>query len=360
MTTYAEQERSTSYEQALSRVRKLRAVADDERAPEGERAAAAIKADGLMFKFKIDQAMLMDTQEIRLDPEWRSMPLYPAGLSFGHYYGQLCDAIAKICDVKYQSSYVYDEETNKSWMVAVCCGFPHDLDYFSMLMTGIITEFGRHIDPIYSPELTEAENAYIMRCAGWEGHRIAHAIWGDNKKGNRVKARRLFKEEAERRGEDPTDLLGQGTNIKAFRTEFAYSFYYTLTGRIRALATERGDTQGMLVLRSAKARVEEMFWDRFPHLRPQPAAPVKPASTEVGTDGAYISQDECAKCKKAKSGYCREHAWLRPSTRTYYVSSRTVNVEQRGRERGAAAARKVDLGGSATGRVSSNGNRRIS
>jgi hypothetical protein len=203
-----------------------------------------------------------------------------------------------------------------------------------MLITHAIAEFGKRLEPKYDPSETLAANALRLRRGGMERRRIAMQLLGTWTTENEMTAKNrkvtaLIKEEAARIGEPhlAEELLGRGNNIKTYRQSYAEAFYTTLRGRIRTFEMEASNAEQALVLASAKNAVEEAYYARYPDLRPK-------ASLGTSAD----THKDCEKCAKAKSGYCREHGWLRP--RKY----RDTPYSSSGARAGANAARSVDLG----------------
>ena len=73
-----------------------------------------------------------------------------------------------------------------------------------------------------------------------------------------------------------------------------------------------------------------MFFAEYPHLRP----------SESGRAEYVAPNKDCTKCKSAKSGYCREHQYLKPSTGRGRPMAYNYEAASMGRD----AARTVDLG----------------
>jgi hypothetical protein len=145
----------------------------------------------------------------------------------------------------------------------------------------------------------------------------------------------IFTAESLKRGEDPSILLGRGNNVSTFRASYAEAFTDTVWSRLLRMRHARSQDTTSLVLADVKARVDEVFYEKFPYFRPVPA----------GTPGAaYVSPTEnCERCQNAKSGYCREHNYLKPSNAA--VKERPYS--RAGWDRGERAAESVDLGGTA-------------
>jgi hypothetical protein len=144
---------------------------------------------------------------------------------------------------------------------------------------------------------------------------------------------KLIRQHAAAVGEDADSLLGRGTNIKSYREDYAKGFVDSFHLRLYRMRTAAGEEESGLVLVSRSENVAEAFYTKFPQYRP---------SDKPWRD----PREGCEKCKKAKSGYCRDHGFMRPSS----AQARGRYVNTTARSRGQMAAAMVDLGANATGR----------
>ena len=208
------------------------------------------------------------------------------------------------------------------------------------LYTAAILAFGMRLEPKVNPEESDAENCYRLRSAGMEGRRIAELVFGNDAKSMRIKARKLFKEEAIRRGEDPDVLLGRGNSVSNYREDYANGFTLEIRRRLQRMRASRGQDSGRLVLAGRAEQVLEAWYERYPHLRPRPASETRWVDP----------REQCPKCARAKSGYCRDHQYLKPSAGR---QGRAMN--QAAYSRGRDAAQSVDLGPGGRGRVDNTG-----
>lgn len=205
---------------------------------------------------------------------------------------------------------------------------------------------------------------------------------------NLYKARRLFKAEALARDEDPSELLGQGNNMNVYRESYANGFYHELIHRLNDMARSRGAESTGIELGGRKEKIDQAFYKEYPQYAPPKAAigwvPSEDEEDEEAEDGEkvyrcpwsecggeveagqdpcphcdlpidwaqHLAKDhgrseyrdpraDCEKCQKAKSGYCRDHSYLRPS----YAAPRERAWSPAGDRAGRAAARSIDLGG---------------
>jgi hypothetical protein len=328
----------------LRKVQALIAKADGT-TNEHEADAYRSKAEALMFKYRIDESMLAassTTTKGNLVPVWRTIRVYQPGSEFSTTYRfLLSSALSHVdCRGRYKPGLAVDEDGNH-WIECDAVGYESDLRYAEMLFTSFALAFAGKMEPKRNPTLSDQENAYLMRSAGMEGWAIARALWldpnthpRDISKALRSKARKLFAKESEARGEDPSVLLGQGNSVAVYRESYADGFQQETWSRLLRMRQHNVDEGGAaLVLKSRKDAVIEAWYERFPDLRPGSS----PRSNVLG------GRDTCAKCKAAKSGYCRDHAWLRPRASDYRVK----RVNGAGYDRGRTAAQSVDIGGSA-------------
>lgn len=349
----AEQEyRDMKHDKILGKVRGLLATADHPNTPPEMAETYRTQAELLMTKYRIEEATVMVnlpdgyTSDDRYKPVWRSLTLCGYTSEFAEYYRRLANMVAYHVEARGITKYEDGD------IILEMVGYKADLEYGDMILTACLLEFGKRLEPKYDPARSNAENAWLLRSAGWERKRIAKVMFGDWTTENEMKAKNrkvtaLIKAHCDAIGEDWNHLLGRGNNIAQYRKSYADGFVDQMTTRLYRLRAARGEEGKAVVLQSRKENVDEAFYDRFPTYRP---------STDVAKP--YVDpRANCPKCQQAKSGYCREHLWLKPSNAMPYD-----RTNYRARERGADAARAVDLGRGATGtsRMRSNEKKEIS
>lgn len=281
-------------------------------------------AEALMTKYRIEEHQLSETQQVALGPVWRTMQLTRMHSAFSNHYYTLAVYCVQHLDVR--MTYTVEAIDGESWYVLEMVGYESDLQFAMMLITDFMLAFSKKLEPKYDPALSDQENAYWMRKAGMEGKRIANAIFGKCAKGDPPKVRAMFKREAEARGEDPKEMLGQGNQMALYRRSYADGFVTKVYDRLWRMRNSN-DSASALVLKSRKDEVDEAYWTKYPSRRPKPVA---------GSIGDGYNEGACPKCKKAKSGLCRQHSWRKPR-------ERKVNASAYYRGQDAAAA--VQLGG---------------
>lgn len=316
----------------LRKVTNLLNQADHPNTGPEESATFRAKAEALMLQYRIEETQLGAADHgSAVLPTWKTVVVCEATNPYRGTYANIaydvvshfgCKAVSKYQDVDGTYSYTLD-----------VCGYASDLHFIEALFTSARMAFAAKLEPKYDPEQSEQVNAYVMRMAGMEGHRIAMAIYGRDDKSLRPKVRAMFKKEAVARGEDPSILLGQGNSVKLYRESYAAGFENELWERLRNMRQARGMEASGLVLASRDENIAEAFWTKYPQFRPAPAD-----TKAIGNE-----RDGCPNCAKAKSGHCRQH----PKPRQYVEPK----VNYAAARMGATAARSVDLGEGPKGKL---------
>lgn len=311
-------------ETILRRIQGLLANADDAALSPEAADSYRNKADALMFKYQIDTAMAdaSKPQAQRAVPVWGTVLVGRVDSEFAHAYRTAVHYVATHVGVKLATTY---EGANYE---AHFCGYEGEVRYAELLMTNVLLAFSRRLEPGVSATRSDDENAYVLRHAGWEGGRIAQALWGTSDKAARSKARNAFRREAVKRGEDPAPLLGNGNSVKLYRKSYAEAFTTELYYRLARMARDRAADERGLILKGRADAIAEAFYERFEAYRPVADNRTLPSST---------MHKDCGRCAKAKGGYCRTHSYLRPTTKS-------MRYSVAGDAAGSAAARTIDLG----------------
>lgn len=307
----------------LRKVQAMLARADHPNTPVAEAETARSMAEALMFKYRIDETTAAQRGELPgFKPEWRTFVVCNYASEWSNIYRSLAASIVAHVGARAVTKI---EDGN---VVCHAVGYASDLRMAEVLYTSAMLAFQQRLEPKYDAAETDQVNAYRMRSAGMEGWRIAEAIYGSTERSLRPKVRAMFKAEALLRGEDPSLLLGKGNSVKLFRESYAKGFEQEIWSRLYRMRSARGADSAGLVLASRDEDVAEAFYERFPHYRPAPA----------GTRAIGNEQSECSKCAAAKSGYCRDHSYLKP--RAYNAPK----VNGAAFKRGVDAAASADLG----------------
>lgn len=332
---------TTDLSGVMRKVTALLANADDPATTPEAAESYRAKADALMFKYKIDSLTAPEQKGIaRPGAVWTTIWVCRSNNEWSAHYHGVATAILAHNDVRYKILYQRNEEDGHTWITLHAVGLASDVQYSEALIASAIIAFGKRLEPKVEDE-SFAANCLRMRQGGMERKRIAALLLGPWETENEMKAKNrkvsnAIKEEAARIGEPhlADELLGRGTNIATYRKSYASGFYYTLLNRIQVRRSAAQMEASGLVLASAKDIVDEAFYEEYPDRRPK--AVVESSATK---------QESCKRCEQAKSGYCREHSWMKP--RAY----RQTAYSEAGQRAGSHAARTVDLGTVGTPKV---------
>lgn len=360
---------TTDLDRMLTKVQGLLRQADHPNTGPTEAQTFRAKAEALMMRYRIDEAMLAQAPDSGVKPKWGEFLVCAYGSEYRYYYRYLAEAVLEHCGVRGVVEYVRGDGPNDdgSWASELRCdfvGFESDLRLVRILYTECMLAFQSRLEPGYDANLSPQINAYRMRRAGMEWNRICEALFGPGTGEHRfrLRARRMFLKESDLQGTDPSPSLGMGTNMRVFRESYSNGFYSELASRLRRMRSSRWNTADTVLAGRTEA-IDIAFYERYPQYAPPKPLPegtdpdAGDAESEEGggsgsvakshARGTYVDpRSACSKCQKAKSGYCRDHAYMRPSSaRTTY---RAFNYEAD--SLGRSAARRVDLGSEAGGR----------
>lgn len=358
---------ATKLDAMLRKVQALLRQADHPNTDPTEAQTFRARAEMLMVKYRIDEASLAQAPDSGIKPIWSDIDVCSARSEYRQYYRGLIEYVLKHVGARGVVTSVVDPESRELILRCEFVGYESDVHLVQLLYTNAMLAFQGRLEPSVDPELSDQENAYNLRKAGMEGWRIAMKLWAKELGMEGVsryyfvahhenllyKARRLFKAEAIKRGENPAELLGQGNNMSTYRESYANGFITELHWRLHYMRQSRGEESQGLVLAGRKERIDEAFYERYPSYAPPKPLPTADAEAEEveeegeasvarnHTRGDYVDpRAHCDKCQRAKSGYCRDHSYLRPSTAVY----RERPVHRGGERAGRDAARSIDLG----------------
>ena len=321
-------------EDLIRKIEALLAQADHPNTGPAEAEVFRNKAEQMMYKYRIDEMALglggQATTE-QEEPEWAEFYICDVDNEFNDYYYTIFLRIISHLDIKCEIERGYDESGRPVYNANVI-GYSSDRRFAQILWQSVRLSFGKNLEPVVDPNLSDAENCYNLRNAGMEGKKIAAAVFGDISKSMRIKARNMARKHAEEIGEDHSSFSGRGNSMEVYRESYAQAFLSTITGRLQAMAHARViEAAGTMVLASRSNAVNEALYERYPYRKPR-------QEVATASESTFSSQGQCGKCRQAKSGYCREHGWMRPRT------ARTRKANQGAYDRGASAARNVNLG----------------
>ena len=317
----------------LKQVQALLDRAEHPNTPPAEAATARAMAEKLMRKYQLDEEEARKTAVAQgietMKPLVDEFPICRMSSQFtSEYETMFYYIIEHVGNIR--AAYTYKNGERLAYMV----GFESDVKYAQTLYTALRLHFSQTLEPEVDPSLSDKENIYRLRAAGWVRKDIRIALgWPENTAG---KVQRLYEEACRDRGEDPV-VAGKAINVKLYRKSFAESYVSTIGTRLWEMRRD-AEAGSSLVLGGRKEAVDAAYYERFPHLKPQSREDRMLGEGVIGGPGG-----NCAKCKKAKSGYCSDHRYLKP--RAWKPERRSAEGMRAGRAAGSSA----DLGGGSRG-----------
>lgn len=227
---------------------------------------------------------------------------------------------------------------------AVLVGYEGDVRYAEYLWTSVMMQFVTRIDPVWDATLPEAENIFRLRNAGHERRVIADQAWGlysGKLAANRSKVQRIYLRECAARGVTPA-ATGLGFQAELYRNAFAESFVQTLRDRLREARDAAAAMGGLPSLHGRSERVDEAFYARYPHMRPETS---EERAARVARLADMPIPEPCERCAKNTSGTCRAHpyrGWTKAQEERYNRRHTSASAYA-GNVQGDQAAREVRL-----------------
>lgn len=276
----------------LSKVRSLVQRAEHPSTPPDEAALCRAKADEMMLKYAVDQAMLRDSQPQaeQQKPSKIVIDLCDAGIP---YESQFTMLVMVICEhTRTQCLFLgaqMDKSALDSWKIvygdfkvqAEVYGFESDLKYFEILYTTLLLHMSNGIDPRPDPALSDEENAYNLHNSGLNWGEIArlyypardaqHGGWN----GVKVPSGDFYPGKVWKRAYDRYLRKNKGTAVslppkftEAARTNWRQNFAesYVATLRRRLYMARSGHQAGSeIILRSSMQAINEMIRREHPN-----------------------------------------------------------------------------------------------
>lgn len=245
----------------LATVRKLLERASHPGTPEAEADACRQKADSLMLRHAIDEALLdaARTDDKRL-PITRRIHAMDRRSQWWYRLRPVIAEIAKTCRVRVALHPDGD---------ATIVGMLGDVDYFELLWTSVLLGFIGQVDPQWDDSLSVDHNIYRLKYSGLTWQQVHRRVEKANHFVPISTLANAVKRHCAMIGEE---YRPQPQNGAAYREAFAEGFTSHLSLRLWDMRKkqEQAIKEGGagLVLRAVDNRVDEEFYDLFPDLRP--------------------------------------------------------------------------------------------
>lgn len=252
-------------ERILEKVRKMYERANHPNTPEAERETAMRMADAMMLKHAIDQALLdSNAKGDNRTPttlRFRAFSEY----EFTYKFQTMLSELAKTVRCRAACSFRGD---------VTIVGMPDDAEFFEMVWTSIYMSFVSKINPKWNNDLSFDHNVYNFKKAGYKWPAIKDVArnnnhwveWPDG--GALIRA---YKRHAKMVGDD---VVVKTQRHAAYRESFAEGFVQEVCAKLEQMREDQSETfkSGApgteLALLGVKERVDEAFYEEFPHLRP--------------------------------------------------------------------------------------------
>jgi len=252
----------TNLDAILRKVSALLTRAEHSGTPKPEADLCYAKAQEMMARYRIEEAMLVETGRVSMTPVHKTWIVCEAWTEFRDEQAQIMRACANHVDVRFAWSYGPDPDNEGRYsLIADLTGFDSDVRFSVALFATIKLQFLTRLVNEVDPTLSDEENVYNLRSAGIERWKIAEMMgWGKAT----GKVTRIYAKACEARGEVAL-VSGRSVSAKKFRAAFAEAYALRISMRFRQ---QRSEDEGALVLASRKAAVDEAFYERHPDQRP--------------------------------------------------------------------------------------------
>lgn len=152
-------------------------------------------------------------------------------------------------------------------VAATLVGFEEDIEYFSMLYTGLRMALARDISPSYDPDKTKGENVRRMKEAGMKWERIAQLCDIPFPGPESIK---IYKKQCKLDGVEP--IKANPTN---YVRNFAEGFNTEINRRLLEIRKNqevaKDNSMALVVFKDKRQRVDEAVREFFPKLSYAPA-----------------------------------------------------------------------------------------
>lgn len=340
----------------IDKITKLLALAEHPNTGEAEREAFLAKADELMSKHMIDEALIRLAQkpEERRKPVRVDVVLFDANTVYGQKMKLIAAETARTVGVRMATW-----TTGKVTLV----GFEEDVRWMQLLFTNIHMTFLSKLRPNWNPELSLGENAGALRESGmdWPGvARLAARAGVIDDLPNRDyyekeywtavdRVSAAYRKHCKDTGQEPVSI----SRHEAYRHTYAEAFTTRVCARLTEMRRARKEasmgTGKELAIRSVEDDVNQAFWDEFPHLDPEA---VRKAQEQRDAEHAAwlasltpaqrLRHEEEVSAQREKDARVSDRYW------TQQEKLQEKLYDSTGQRRGRAAAESVNLSTSET------------
>jgi hypothetical protein len=333
-------------EKILSRVQKLLDKANAEGTTEAERQSFLDKADELMIKHGIEEAMLMAA----MSKEDRRKPIserfHAADVNAPHWekFRTVLLMIANLHRVR--SAFHYDGDVT-------LVGYFEDVEYVKMKWLNVYLHFSRTINPEWDNRLGPEQNAYNFHRSGtpWTDVEVIARAKGCT--WNIKQLRAGYRRHCESIGEEPRRMTQRNF---AYKESFADAFRTRICTRIAELIEDRNkqtsEAGALVAVKDLGIEIDDLYYSLFPNLDPRKIAADRAAREEQrrremeAHERWYKSLTPAERRKYDREQEDEARKQARYSER-YWAQQDKINAKNRdldGLRNGRVSADQVDLG----------------
>lgn len=333
-------------EKILSRVQKLLDKANADGTTEAERQLLLDKADELMIKHAIDDAMLMATmkKEDRRKPIQDRFQAADANAPHWEKFRTVLMMIANLHRVR--TAFHYDGSVT-------LVGYFEDVEYVKMKWLNVYLHFSQTINPRWNTGISPEQNAYNFHRSGTPWTVVEDIARDHGCSWNIKQLRAGYRVYCNRIGEEPTRMTQRNT---AYKESFAEAFRTRICTRIAELIEDRdkqtSEAGALVAVRDLGIDIDELYYELFPNLDPRRIAAERAAREEQKRKEAEAHQrwlESLTPAERAKYDREQEEAARRQArySQKYWARIDRENAKLRdvdGLRNGRTSADQVDLG----------------
>jgi hypothetical protein len=332
-------------EKILSRVQKLLDKANAEGTTEAERQLFLDKADDLMIKHALDDAMLQATmsKEERRTPVQDRFQAADANAPHWEKFRTVLLMIANLHRVR--SAFHYDGSVT-------LVGYFEDVEYVKMKWLNVYLHFSQTINPRWNTGLSPEHNAYNFHRSGTAWTEVEQIAREHGCKWNIKQLRAGYREYCLSIGEEPTRMTQRNF---AYKESFAEAFRTRICTRVTDLIEDRdkqtSEAGALVAVKDLGVEIDEMYYSLFPHLRPETAEERAAREEQKRMEREAhqrwlesLSPAERRKYDREQEEEARKNARF---NERYWKQQDRLNAKNRdhdGLRNGRASADQVDLG----------------
>jgi len=249
-------------EKILTRVQKLLDKANAEGTTEAERQLFLDKADELMIKHAIDDAMLM----AGMKKEDRRKPVrdtFHAADPFAPHWEKFRTVLLMIANLhRVRSAFHQNGDVT-------LVGYFEDVEYVQMKWLNVYLHFSQTINPRWSTDLSPEQNAYNFHRSGTAWTEVEEIARAHECTWNIKQLRAGYRVYCESIGEEPTRMTQRNA---AYKESFAEAFRTRICTRIARLIEDRNrqtaEAGALVAVKDLGIEIDALFYSLFPGLDP--------------------------------------------------------------------------------------------